>query len=150
MSSAVDVPLRRILIADDNHDAADTLGALLEILLPCKVDLAYDGRQAVELAQSHRPDVAIFDIAMPRMSGIEAAAQLRRDYPGNTPLLVAVTALDDAWTREATQAVGFDRRFTKPVDPVALLGALAESGAIPAVETATASDIPARVRWVSA
>jgi CheY-like chemotaxis protein len=129
MKSAAPLAPPRILVADDNRDAAQTLGAMLEMALHCKVDLAYEGVQTIEMARHHRPDLAFLDISMPRKTGLEAAVELRRAYPADTPMLVALTAQDDEALRVALVKADFDRRFTKPADPRELISAAAEDPA---------------------
>jgi PAS domain S-box-containing protein len=106
----------RVLLADDNKDAADALGMLLEFS-GHEVRVVYNGRSALSLAQTFRPDLAILDIGMPEMNGYELARSLRRMPWGRSITLIALTGWgqDDDRLR-ATQA-GFDHHLTKPVDP---------------------------------
>ena len=121
--SSVDSPkitsTRRFLIADDNRDAADSLGMLLE-LAGHEVRVAHSGETALSLAQAFRPDTALLDIGMPDLSGYEVARQLRREPWGIGIRLIALTGWgqpDDV--RRALEA-GFDHHLTKPVEPEAL------------------------------
>jgi PAS domain S-box-containing protein len=105
---------QRILILDDNADAAQTLGALME---SCghPVRLAYTGRQAIEAAGEFAPHIAFLDIGLPDISGHEVAQQLRYRYPEREMVLVALTGWgSDADRRNSAQA-GFDFHLTKPV-----------------------------------
>ena len=71
----------RILLADDHTMLLDAFRRLLEP--QCEiVGTANDGRALLELAASTRPDVIVLDIAMPRLNGMDACAQLRRKMPG--------------------------------------------------------------------
>lgn len=116
---------RRVLVADDNTDAAESLGEVLR-LLGHDVRVAYDGQQALTMAESFRPDVVLLDIGMPKMNGYETAQQMRSQPWAARTTLVALTGWGhDEDKRRATDA-GFDRHFTKPVDPVALLQMLEE------------------------
>jgi PAS domain S-box-containing protein len=109
----------RVLMVDDNHDVATAMSRLMRIL-GHEVRVAYNGAQALELAESFRPDVVLLDIAMPQMNGYEVARALRSRSLSRNMVLVAVTG----WGREHDQRrsaeAGFDRHMTKPVDPIAL------------------------------
>jgi CheY-like chemotaxis protein len=104
----------KILVVDDNHDAADTLATLLGILA-CDTRVAYDGREAVELARSFHPDMVILDLEMPAMDGYEAARVLRESEQDH-PVLVALSAHADAADRAHAALVGFDAHLSKPID----------------------------------
>lgn len=106
----------RILVTDDNVDAAQTLASLLE-LYGHEIRIAHEGVQALRIAAQFRPDVAFLDIGMPGMSGFELARSLRQ-IDGLAPLRIAAIS---GWGAQedlvrATEA-GFDRHFTKPVAP---------------------------------
>jgi PAS domain S-box-containing protein len=113
---ASEVPFRqqRILIVDDNADAAQTLGALMET---CghRVRLAYTGRQAIEAAGEFAPHIAFLDIGLPDISGHEVARQLRDRYPGGEMVLVALTGWGSDADRRKSEQAGFDFHLTKPV-----------------------------------
>jgi PAS domain S-box-containing protein len=113
---------RRILIVDDNRDAAASLGMLLEIS-GCTVSVAFDGGQALEMLESFRPDTVLLDIGMPEMDGYEVARRMRADPHGRDVLLVALTGWGQEEDKRRARAAGFDEHLTKPVDP-ALLHAL--------------------------
>jgi signal transduction histidine kinase/CheY-like chemotaxis protein len=113
---------RRILIADDNRDAAASLAMLLE-LQGHEVRVAHLGRTALSLAQAYRPDTAVLDIGMPDLSGYEVARLLRQEPWAENMYLIALTGWgQDADRRQAMDA-GFDQHMVKPVDSDAL-GAL--------------------------
>ena len=102
----------RFLIADDNKDAAETLGALLSH--EChEVRLARDGLQAVELARSWEPDVVVLDLQMPAMSGFVAAEVIRRE--AHVLVLAALTGLSGRAVQEQAEQAGFDLFFSKGV-----------------------------------
>jgi CheY-like chemotaxis protein len=105
----------KVLVADDNRDAADSLVMLLDWLGYDAV-ACYDGEQAVRLAEQLKPELVILDINMPVMDGYEAARTLRTKEGGERLLLAAITGAP-AW-ETATQAreVGFDAFFGKPMD----------------------------------
>jgi CheY-like chemotaxis protein len=107
---------RRVLVVDDNHDAAASLGMLLE-LGGHDVRVAHGGRAALALAQTFRPDLALLDIGMPDMSGIDVARTLRREPWGGAIVLVALTGWGQDEDRRRTLEAGFVHHLTKPVDP---------------------------------
>jgi PAS domain S-box-containing protein len=118
------VPLR-VLVADDNRDAADSLQRVLA-LFGHEVRVAYDGDSALRVGDDFRPRVAILDIGMPGTNGYEVARGLRSKH-GERLVLVALTGWgQDADRRRAADA-GFDHHLTKPVDPNALNSLLADA-----------------------
>ncbi|UVW28109.1 ATP-binding protein [Massilia sp. H6] len=109
----------RILVTDDNVDAATTLAALLE-MQGHQVRTAYDGQQALQLAEHFDPDVVFLDIGMPGMSGYEVAHRLRKmDHPGRATI-VAVSGWGAEDDLARSRQAGFDQHFTKPVAPTRL------------------------------
>lgn len=116
---------RRVLVADDNKDAADALAMLLE-LAGHEVRVAHSGRAALSLAQTFRPDVAVLDIGMPELNGYEVAKELRREPWGSRMCLVALTGWGQDDDRQRAKDAGFDRHLTKPVDTDALEKLLSE------------------------
>jgi PAS domain S-box-containing protein len=107
---------RRVLVADDNKDAADTLGLLLE-LYGHEVRIAHSGNAALAVAHAFRPNVALLDIAMPDLSGYEVARNLRVDACCPDILLIALTGYGQDGDKERAHEAGFDHHLTKPVDP---------------------------------
>ncbi len=105
----------RVLVVDDNRDAADTLSALLD-LLGHNAQVANDGRAALDAMQDFRPQVVFLDIGMPGMNGYEVAEAIRNDRRFDQPLLVALTGWGGEDNRQRTSAAGFDLHLTKPVD----------------------------------
>lgn len=110
---------RRLLVVDDNRDAADSTGTLL-LLWGHEVKVAYNGPQAVAIAQAFRPDVCLLDLGMPGMSGHELAQQLRREPALKDTVLVAMTGFDRESDRELSRSAGFDAHLVKPVAIAAL------------------------------
>ena len=106
---------RRILIADDNRDAAESLSMLLE-LAGHEVRVAHLGRAALSLAQTFRPDTALLDIGMPDLSGYEVAQDLRREPWGPNIQLIAMTGWGQESDRQRALAAGFDLHLIKPID----------------------------------
>ena len=118
---------RRILVVDDNVDAAESLRRALALRLH-DVDVVHDGVAAVEAAGRLAPDVVLLDIDLPRMDGLEVARQLRaRWIPDGSrrPLLVATTGLGRDVDRERTRQAGFDHHLVKPIDLASLESLLA-------------------------
>jgi PAS domain S-box-containing protein len=107
---------RRVLVADDNRDAADSLAVLLR-LNGHEVRVAYAGRPAVALAATFNPDVVFLDLGLPDLDGCEVARQVRAGPGGSRMRLVAVTGWGQDDDRRRTEAAGFDVHLTKPVDP---------------------------------
>ena len=112
-------PTRRVLVADDNRDGAESLAMLLQ-MEGHEVFTAFTGAEALQTAAERRPDVAILDIGMPGMSGYEVAQQMRREAWGAGIVLVAITGWGQEEDKRRARAAGFDHHLTKPVDPVVL------------------------------
>lgn len=112
----------RILIADDNRDAAESMGMLMGIE-GHTVYVAYDGEEAVDLALQVLPHVAILDIGMPRLDGNAAACHMRSRLPDHPMLIVSVSGRS-ATDAQRSSAPWFDHQFTKPVDLGVLLACI--------------------------
>jgi PAS domain S-box-containing protein len=110
---------RRVLVADDNVDGAESLAALLRVW-GHEVLVAHDGEAALALADATEPDVLLLDIGMPGLNGYELAAAVRERSWGERAVLVAVTGWGHEEDRRRSLAAGFEVHFTKPVDPSAL------------------------------
>ena len=106
---------RRVLVVDDNHDAADSLSMLLE-LMGHEVAKAYEGRAAVELAGSFRPQLALLDIGMPELDGYDVARRIRSQPGGSEAVLVALTGWGQREDRRRAVEEGFDHHIVKPVE----------------------------------
>lgn len=107
---------QRILVVDDNVDAAESLTALLRVY-GHDAQMVHDGPAALELAPSFQPSVVFLDIGMPGMDGYEVARRLRRMPGTEHALLIAVTGFGREEDRRRSQEAGFDRHVTKPLDP---------------------------------
>ncbi len=114
----------RILVVEDNVDAAETLADLLE-LDGHEVQIALTGPEGVRLAQENHPDVVLCDLGLPGMDGYEVAAALRLAPGGRRPRLVAVTGYGGDANRRRSREAGFDDHIVKPIDAVALARILA-------------------------
>ncbi|WP_028079928.1 ATP-binding response regulator [Solimonas soli] len=115
-----DLSFLRALIADDNRDAADSLGLLLQ-RFGASVDIAYSGAQALGAADPRRINVAILDVGMPDISGLEVARRIRAQAEGQALRLIALTGWGQRHDILDTRAAGFDHHLTKPVDIAALV-----------------------------
>jgi signal transduction histidine kinase len=116
---------RRILVVDDNRDAAETLALILR-LDGGLVETAHDGPQAVQAAERFRPEVMLLDIGIPGMSGYEVARKIRAQPWGAEILLVAQTGWGQEDDRRRSRDAGFDEHLTKPVDHARLLQLIAQ------------------------
>jgi signal transduction histidine kinase/CheY-like chemotaxis protein len=119
----VEDPSLRILVADDNVDLATSLGDLLESL-GHSVRVVHDGRAAFEAAVSDPPDIALFDIGMPVLSGYELARKLRAEPATRHLVMVAITGWGQDSDRQRARDAGFDRHLVKPVEPEELIDLL--------------------------
>jgi CheY-like chemotaxis protein len=110
----------RILVADDLRDAAEALSILLKIE-GHEVSVALGGSEAIALARSVRPDVAVLDIGMPTIDGYAVARALRREEWGEAIHLIALTGRDDSASKRDAAAAGFQRYVVKPINPIEFL-----------------------------
>ena len=118
--SPVPLRTRRILVADDFPQSAETLARLLE-KDGNEVQIAEDGVAAVEAAAEFLPDVVLMDIAMPRLDGYQAAKRIRQQPWGKHMILIALTGWGQQQDRRRTQEAGFDAHLTKPVNYDAIM-----------------------------
>ena len=105
----------RVLVVDDNRDSAETLSMLLE-LMGNEISVAYDGEQALAIANEIKPDVVLLDIGLPKMNGYEVARQIRNEPWGSNPILVAITGWGQTEDKDLSRESGFDHHLVKPVD----------------------------------
>lgn len=108
------MPSPRVLVVDDNEDAADSLATLLGVM-GYEVRTAYDGPEAIAAADEFQPEVALLDIGLPRLSGYDIARHVRARR-GADVLLVAITGWGQEEDRRRAEEAGFDHHFTKPAD----------------------------------
>jgi len=120
----VKAPPRRVLIVDDNADAANSLAMLLGVE-GHETQVAYGSREALERIESFRPDVALLDIGLPEINGYELAQRLRSHPRLEGVRLVALTGYGQPEDHQRTRAAGFEDHLVKPVDPSTLERALA-------------------------
>ncbi|MBD8722957.1 PAS domain-containing protein [Oxalobacteraceae sp. CFBP 13708] len=127
---------KHILVADDNVDAAESLAWLLRSE-GATVMVAHDGAEALRLHRERPARIAVLDLGMPHMDGLELAGVLAQDAP--RPYLVAVTGRGRKEDRAASLAAGFDEHFTKPVAPQQLIALLRKVPEVPEVPEAPAA-----------
>ena len=116
----------RLLVVDDNRDAADSLAMLLQ-LQGHEVRVAHSGPAALEMTKGYAPDVVFLDIGMPGMDGYEVARRLRQQPGLEKVVLAALTGWGQQEDRRRTADAGFDHHLVKPPDPKAMEGVLAQS-----------------------
>jgi DNA-binding response OmpR family regulator len=110
---------QRVLVVDDNVDAADTLATILR-MDGHTVGTAYGARQALDQAEAFRPDVVLLDLGLPEMDGFEVARRIRSMRGFEAVRLVAVTGYGHVEDRPRTRAADFDAYLVKPVSPTEL------------------------------
>ncbi len=125
-TSAMQIKPRRVLVVDDNEDAAQTLGMLLE-MSGHEVHLAHDGEQAVAMARELKVDVALVDIGLPKLNGYGVAQSIRSESWGEQMVLVALTGWAQDEDKRRALAAGFNFHLTKPVDPDQVEALIAQS-----------------------
>jgi PAS domain S-box-containing protein len=108
-------PRRRILVVDDNEDAANSLAMMLQ-LEGHDVYTAYSASGALSAAEQHKPEVVFLDIGLPKMDGYEVARRLRTQYGSPCPCLIALTGYGQAEDRARALTAGFAAHLTKPTD----------------------------------
>ena len=116
----------RVLVVDDNRDAADSLAQLLE-LMGAEVYVAYSGKGALEALATQRPVLVFLDIGMPEMDGYEVARRMRAQDDGHATRLIALTGWGQEKDRRLSAAAGFDHHLTKPPDAAELRELLASA-----------------------
>jgi CheY-like chemotaxis protein len=116
-------PRRRILVVDDNHDAADTMATMLE-LLGDEVCTAHDGLAAVAAAECFRPAAILMDVGMPGMNGYDATRRIREQPWGKHTRIIALTGWGQDHDRARSRDAGCDEHLVKPVSPEDLQKAL--------------------------
>jgi PAS domain S-box-containing protein len=121
---------RRVLVVDDNEDAAASLALLLHSL-GHETAVAKDGSEALRLAQEFRPDIVLLDIGMPGMDGYEVVRRLRELRRGRPVRVVAITGWGQEADRERSREAGFDLHLVKPLDPQDLAHALDDKAGAP-------------------
>ena len=113
----------KVLVVDDNHDAATSLSMLVS-LLGHDVRTAFDGVEALDVANEFHPDLVLLDLGMPRMDGYEACRRLRAQPWCARTRVVAVTGWGRDDDRQKTRMAGFDQHLIKPVAPDVITGIL--------------------------
>ncbi len=117
---------KRVLIVDDNVDAAETLAMMLE-LLGQQTRQAHEGVGAIKAAQEYQPELIFMDIGLPGLSGHEVAAKLRGELGMRDTFIVALSGYGTDEDRRKSMRAGFDSHLVKPLDPSALPEILAQA-----------------------
>jgi PAS domain S-box-containing protein len=112
-------PQIRILVVDDNRDGADSLTMLLR-LFGHDVRTAYDGEDAIRVAEEYRPEVIVLDVGMPKLNGYEVCRRIRQQPWGRDMVLIACTGWGQEEDRRRTEEAGFTHHVVKPVDAAVL------------------------------
>jgi CheY-like chemotaxis protein len=112
-------PKRRLLVVDDNRDAAESMSMLLE-MWGHEVAFAYDGPSALETAEQWQPEAVFLDIGLPGMDGYEVAKRLRELPHAKDAVLIAITGYGQDDDRQRSRRAGIDHHLVKPVAPDAL------------------------------
>ncbi len=118
---------KRVLVVDDNRDAAESLGMLLD-LLGAEVRVVFDGPSALELLPNYKPAVVLLDLGMPGMDGLEVARRIRQQPEFADVKLIALTGWGQPEDRSRSQSAGFDYHLIKPADVRALENLLVSLG----------------------
>jgi CheY-like chemotaxis protein len=113
------IPKRRLLVVDDNKDAAESMSMLLE-MWGHEVAYAYDGPSALETAEQWQPEAVFLDIGLPGMDGYEVAERLRELPQAKDAVLIAITGYGQEDDRQRSRRAGIDHHLVKPVAPDAL------------------------------
>ncbi|MEP7207921.1 MAG: response regulator [Casimicrobiaceae bacterium] len=114
----------KVLIVDDNRDLAESTALLLR-MLGCDVEVAFDGKVALESVVTIKPDAVLLDIGLPGMSGYEVAEHIRADPKNAHTILVAVSGYGEDEHQARSKQAGFDHHLVKPIDPMTLPDLLA-------------------------
>jgi PAS domain S-box-containing protein len=115
---------RRVLVVDDNRDAAESLALFLK-MSGHVVQIAYDGMEALAVAEAFQPEIVLLDIGMPKLNGYEVCQRIRGRAWGKNILIVAQTGWGQEEDKLRTRDAGFDEHLVKPVDPMMLINLIA-------------------------
>jgi signal transduction histidine kinase len=129
-----DLPSLRVLIVEDNRDAAEMLNSML-LTWGQETRLAYDGLEGLQAAAEFRPHVVLLDIGLPQLNGYDVARRIREEPWGGQIALVALTGWGQDADRQRSKAAGIDVHLIKPVEPAALKSVLAGLQTRPVIRT---------------
>jgi len=110
----------RILLVDDEEDILEILSYNLS-QEGYKVFNAGDGLEAIKQAEKHKPHLIIMDVMMPKMDGIEACEELRKNHVFNDTIIMFLTARAEDYSYVAAFEAGADDYVPKPIKPKVLL-----------------------------
>jgi CheY-like chemotaxis protein len=111
--------VRRVLIVDDNEDAATSLAMLLKVM-NCDARVAHGGFEALEIAPEFRPELVLLDLGMPKLNGYDTCRRMRAEPWGRTSKIVALTGWTKAESDLRAEEAGFDEHLVKPADRATL------------------------------
>ncbi|MEO8005115.1 MAG: ATP-binding protein [Betaproteobacteria bacterium] len=120
---------RRVLVVDDNRDSAESLAIFLQ-LGGHEVRTAFDGIEALGLAESFHPDVALLDLGLPNLNGYEVCRRIREQEWGKRMLIIAQTGWGQEDDKRRTREAGFDEHLVKPVDPAQVARLVGEASGV--------------------
>jgi len=115
----------RVVVADDNPSMTTALRLVLQ-LWGWEVIVAHDGMEALSSIRETRPTVALVDIGLPRLDGLEVARLLRAGHAAPR-LLVALSGYGEERDRLRSHEAGFDRHLVKPIEPDVLRAVIASA-----------------------
>jgi signal transduction histidine kinase/ActR/RegA family two-component response regulator len=115
VSTAARSTSRHVLIIEDNHDARESLAALLR-MSGHDVKVSETGTKGLTLAAAHPFDLVVIDVGLPDIDGYEIARRLRRAPATRSLRLVALTGYGAQNDRRRALAAGFDEHLAKPVN----------------------------------
>jgi CheY-like chemotaxis protein len=111
-----------VLVVDDSKENRDFLTQLLEKRY--RVLVAEDGKKAIDVTQTERPDLILMDLSLPVVDGWEATRTIKSDAKLRRIPIIAVTAHAAGEDQDGIRAAGCDSFLAKPVDETALFEAL--------------------------
>ena len=117
--AAAQAEARRVLVVDDNVDAAETLVMMMQ-LLGQTTQQAHDGKAALEVAARFKPQIVVMDIGLPGLSGYEVVRRMRAELGMRETYIVALSGYGSEEDRRKSMEAGFDTHFVKPLDPSSL------------------------------
>src|SRR5581483_7639752 len=128
------MPSLRVLIVEDNRDAAEMLNSML-VTWGQETRIAYDGQEGLQAAAEFLPHVVLLDIGLPQLNGYDVARRIREESWGGQMALVALTGWGQDADRQRSKAAGIDLHLIKPIEPAALKNVLAGFQNRPVIRT---------------
>jgi CheY-like chemotaxis protein len=110
----------RILIVDDNQANCELLDAYLAEV-DCEIAFAADGKEALAMVATFRPDLILLDVMMPKLSGFEVCQRIKQDPALQHIMVLMVTALNELGDIERAVDAGTNDFLSKPINKLELL-----------------------------